>query len=299
VDRPKGEVVLVLDEDAFAGQDRLGMSLAGVDNVAITQSRASAGDAAEAASRTAKDMDRFMAVKRGRGFGGEGGLQDSLKPRRDSAGRRGNGILHGRMAEKTIPFAGLDRLPTLTTERLALRWITERDAPVLRRIFGDPEVVRYWSAPPLPDDAAALELVREIQALFKQRLLFQWGIARKGDDRLLGSATLWRWDRLHRRAEVGFALGRESWGQGYMAEALRTLFSYAFGELGLHRIEADADPRNQRSLAVLERLGFRREGYLRERFHVAGEIQDSLVLGLLRSEWDKRLLNPVPSHEAL
>ncbi len=61
--------------------------------------------------------------------------------------------------------------------------------------------------------------------------------------------------------------------------------AYAFRDMGLHRIEADVDPRNERSLKLLERLGFRCEGDLRERFRVAGEIQDSIVLGLLRSEW--------------
>lgn len=193
------------------------------------------------------------------------------------------------MTTKPVPFADLERLPSLTTERLMLRWIEERDAPALRRIFGDPEVMRYWSAPPLVDDAAALALVREIQDLFRQRVLFQWGIAWRDAGTLLGSVTLWRWDGAHRRAEVGFALGREFWGKGVMSEALQRLLDYAFEELGLHRIEADTDPRNHRSLAVLERHGFRREGYLRERFHVAGEIQDSVVLGLLRSEWKKGL----------
>jgi ribosomal-protein-alanine N-acetyltransferase len=189
------------------------------------------------------------------------------------------------MAVKPVPFPGMDRLPTLRTERLVLRWIEERDAPALREVFGDPEVMRYWSAPPLPDEAAALELVVEIQSLFRQRTLFQWGIVRAEEDQLLGTATLWRWELPHRRAEVGFALGRKSWGKGYMAETLTALIRCAFDDWELHRIEADTDPRNHRSLSVLERMGFRREGYLRERFHVGGEIQDSVVLGLLRSDW--------------
>lgn len=192
------------------------------------------------------------------------------------------------MKRAPVPFAGLDCLPVLMTERLVLRGLEDRDAPAVRQIFGDPEVVRYWSAPPLSDDAAALELVREIRELFRQRLLFQWGVALRDGDRLVGTVTLWHWDVAHRRAELGFALGREFWGKGMMFEALERLLALAIGELGMHRLEADTDPRNQRSLALLERLGFRREGYLRERFHVAGEIQDSVVLGLLGSEWTAR-----------
>jgi RimJ/RimL family protein N-acetyltransferase len=63
------------------------------------------------------------------------------------------------------------------------------------------------------------------------------------------------------------------------------LVGFAFEQLNLHRLEADADPRNERSLVLLERQGFRKEGFLRERYIVDGEIQDAVVFGLLRSEW--------------
>ena len=61
--------------------------------------------------------------------------------------------------------------------------------------------------------------------------------------------------------------------------------SLTFEALDLHRLEADADPDNERSLRVLERQGFRREGYLRERWHHLGEVRDGVLLGLLRREW--------------
>jgi ribosomal-protein-alanine N-acetyltransferase len=64
------------------------------------------------------------------------------------------------------------------------------------------------------------------------------------------------------------------------------LLAFAFEELGLHRIEADVDPRNTASLQSVERLGFQREGYLRERWQVNGEIQDTVFFGLLRGEWE-------------
>lgn len=70
-----------------------------------------------------------------------------------------------------------------------------------------------------------------------------------------------------------------------MREALTALLDFAFGALDLHRLEADVDPRNAASVRTLERLGFRREGYLRERWLVGGEIQDALFYGLLRREW--------------
>ena len=63
-----------------------------------------------------------------------------------------------------------------------------------------------------------------------------------------------------------------------------TLINYAFTELGLRRLEADVDPHNAKCLKSLETLGFKREGYLRQRWLVAGELQDSVILGLLKSD---------------
>jgi RimJ/RimL family protein N-acetyltransferase len=178
-----------------------------------------------------------------------------------------------------------DHLPALGTPRTRLRGLTDGDAPDLLSIFGDPEVMRYWSSAPLPDLAAALALVGDIRRHFEARTLFQWGIARREDDRVIGTCTLFRLDSAHRRGELGFALGREHWRRGLATEAVARVIRFAFELLDLHRIEADVDPRNQASLRVLEKQGFRREGHLRERYHVNGEIQDAVFLGLLRPEW--------------
>jgi RimJ/RimL family protein N-acetyltransferase len=70
-----------------------------------------------------------------------------------------------------------------------------------------------------------------------------------------------------------------------MTDAVTTLIRFAFDALGLHRLEADVDPRNERSLRLLARQGFRVEGHLRETYFVGGEVQDSVILGLLRREW--------------
>ncbi|HUO86483.1 MAG TPA: GNAT family protein [Thermoanaerobaculia bacterium] len=181
-----------------------------------------------------------------------------------------------------------DDLPRLESPRPVLRGVTIDDAPALWDIFSDPEVTRYWSSPAYTDPRQAAELVREIEELFAERTLFQWDIARREDDRVVGTATIFQLEPYNLRAEVGFALGRAAWGQGLMREALTALFDFAFDTLALHRLEADVDPRNERCLRLLEGHGFRREGLLRERHHVAGEIQDSVILGLLAGEWRTR-----------
>ncbi len=176
-------------------------------------------------------------------------------------------------------------LPTLVTSNLHLRALTRADVPALFSIFGNPEVTRYWSHPALPTEDDAAKLLDHIMSGFKTRSLFQWGLARRDDNVVIGTCTLAGLDHGHRRAELGFALARVQWGQGLMAEMLPILVDFAFGPLSLHRLEADVDPRNTASLRTLERLGFRKEGYLRERYHVGGETQDSVLLGLLASEW--------------
>jgi ribosomal-protein-alanine N-acetyltransferase len=70
-----------------------------------------------------------------------------------------------------------------------------------------------------------------------------------------------------------------------MHEALQALLDFGFGELDLNRIEADIDPRNSASARTLERLGFTKEGYLRERWIVGEEVSDTALYGLLRREF--------------
>ena len=182
-------------------------------------------------------------------------------------------------------FEGTGELPRVEGTRLDLRQITREDAPELLKIFGDPEVMRYWSSPPLEDEAAAVGLVEQIHGHFEARDLFQWGVALKDSDAVIGTCTLWNLDEANRRAEIGFALARDEWGRGLASEAVATLIGFAFGALELHRLEADVDPENARSLILLERQGFKREGLLRERWHSLGEVQDTVFLGLLRREW--------------
>jgi len=182
-------------------------------------------------------------------------------------------------------------LPTIVAERVRLRWLTPGDVDALYDVFSDPDVMRYWSSPPLQDREAAGRLLQQIRDHFERRDLFQWGVALSADDRVIGTCTLCRLDALNKRAEIGFALGRAHWGHGYMSEALEALFGIAFDEMQLRRIEADVDPRNEASIRLLERLGFEKEGHLRERWLVNGGVQDALFYGLLRRDWMRRKQN--------
>ena len=175
-------------------------------------------------------------------------------------------------------------LPRLASSRLELVPLGEGDGEALFAVHGDAETMRYWSTPPWQDASPARELLQRDRDAFERGEALRWGIRRRADERLLGTASLFRFSAQNLRAEVGYILGRPHWGRGYMSEAMNAVLDLAFGSLDLRRIEADTDPRNAASIRMLERLGFVREGLLRRRWIVGGEACDSLLLGLLPEE---------------
>jgi len=177
------------------------------------------------------------------------------------------------------------KFPVLDTPRLRLRAPVDADVPALFAIFRDPEAMRYWTTPAMTNLAEADALLRDIHHHAEAGTLFQWGIARREDDEVIGTSTLFRIDEEHRRCELGYILRRDHWGRGLAHEALTAVVNHAFGAMGLHRLEADIDPRNAASIRSVERLGFALEGHLRERYFVGDEIQDSLIYGLLAPTW--------------
>lgn len=179
-------------------------------------------------------------------------------------------------------------LPTLDAPRVRLRWLEDGDVDGLFAVFSDEAMMRYWSTAAMQARAEAEALLASIRKGFAERTAFQWGVERKQDGRLLGTCTLFHLHAANARAEVGYALASAYWKNGYMLEALTALLDHAFGPMGLRRLEADVDPRNASSMRILGKLGFREEGLLRERWNVAGEIQDSAFLGLLAREWRER-----------
>jgi ribosomal-protein-alanine N-acetyltransferase len=176
----------------------------------------------------------------------------------------------------------------LATKRLRLRPMNEHDIPGHFAVFSDPEVARYWSREPWTDLAQAEESIRAILAGLEDGSEVRFGIALLDSGELIGNVGLHHFFGQNRRCEIGYAIGSKYWGQGYATEALRAAIRHGFDVLDLNRIEADIDPRNIGSAKVLEKLGFRKEGYMPERWFVHGEFADTVNYGLLRRYWDER-----------
>ena len=182
-------------------------------------------------------------------------------------------------------------MPTLTpvelfTPRLKLRWMIAPDAEAHYAVFSDPEVARYWSSGPWTDMDQAHEHIAATQAAYADGSGMRLGIELRETGELIGNASLHRFVDTSRRCELGYALARAHWGCGYVSEALRALLDFGFAALDLNRVEADIDPRNTASARVLEKLGFRKEGYMPERWIVQGEPADTVYYGLLRRHWN-------------
>ena len=173
----------------------------------------------------------------------------------------------------------------LQSKRLTLRFLNDADLSSVYNIFSHPEVMRYWSCPPWIDISQARKWLDGVYEDYRTQNAFQLAVERHTDRVLVGTCTIFQFQTASRRAEIGYALGRPYWGSGYMHEALQTLLRYAFETLDLNRLEADIDPRNLASAKTLERLGFQKEGFLRERWIVNGEVSDTWLYGLLRREW--------------
>jgi RimJ/RimL family protein N-acetyltransferase len=165
-----------------------------------------------------------------------------------------------------------------------LRALRADDADALFAVRSDPRVMRYWSHAPWTDREQAVARLAWLERERETSEFYEWAITVDRDDRLVGTVSLFALNRSQHRAEVGYGLASALWGLGYATEALKLAVDFAFGTLGLGRLEADIDPRNEASCRLVERIGFVREGLLRERWHVAGEATDSAMYGLLARE---------------
>ena len=178
------------------------------------------------------------------------------------------------------------QLPAIETARLRLRPLLEADIPAHYAVFSDPDVARYWSREPWTDIAQAEESIRAILAAQADGSEARFGIELLSTGELIGNVGLHHFFGSNRRCEIGYALGSRHWGQGYATEALRAAIRHGFDALDLNRIEADIDPRNAASARVLDKLGFRKEGFMPERWFVFGEFADTVNYGLLKRYWE-------------
>jgi hypothetical protein len=112
-------------------------------------------------------------------------------------------------------------MPILETERLRLEPIAEADADAMFPLMGDPQVMAFWDSPEIDDPEIVADIVRAQAAETMAGKSYYWAMRALGDGQFIGACDLSEIDIRHRRAEVGFMLGRDAWGRGYALEAMR------------------------------------------------------------------------------
>jgi ribosomal-protein-alanine N-acetyltransferase len=176
--------------------------------------------------------------------------------------------------------------PRLETARLVLREIIPTDAEDLFHIFSDEETMRYWSCRPYTSVDQARGLIEGIAEATLAGAGIHWAITLRGDERLVGKCGYNEWRKAHRRGDISYIVAREQRGKGVVSEALGAMLDYGFDRMNLHSVEAGVTPGNDASARMLQRLGFRLEGHLRENFLTDRGFVDSLIYSLLRSDWE-------------
>jgi RimJ/RimL family protein N-acetyltransferase len=121
------------------------------------------------------------------------------------------------------------------------------DVADMFRIMSDLRVTRYFGALPMTTPAEAQQRVQAIQTAFQEQSGVRWAIANRADGQLVGTCGFWRLLKPHDRAEIGYELAPEWWGQGVMTEALEAMLDFGFTRMGLHSLEAQIHPANSGS----------------------------------------------------
>lgn len=168
---------------------------------------------------------------------------------------------------------------TLSTERLSLRKLKLSDAKQIEELAGDYEVAKTTLTIPHPYPEGSA-------VIFIQNMLDSetYAIIHKESNQLIGMMTL-KIHPTYQRGELGYWVGKSFWGKGYGTEAARALVQYGFESLQLHKIYAQAFTTNPGSWRIMEKLGLKYEGTLRQHVYRFGEFYDLAQYGLLRQEY--------------
>lgn len=176
----------------------------------------------------------------------------------------------------------------LQSKRLNLIQTENKHAPALFVFWTDPEVTRYMNIDSFSTLDEAMEMITLSNRLTEINQAIRYTILMKSTNKIIGSCGFNYIDFENGRAEIGYDLGKEHWGEGYGAEAVLTLIDYWFSGLGMNRVEAKVDPKNSQSVKLLEKLGFQLEGLLRQSERAKEGYIDVMMYSKLKNDPDKR-----------
>jgi RimJ/RimL family protein N-acetyltransferase len=175
--------------------------------------------------------------------------------------------------------------PTLSGPRLVLRPFALQDAPAVQALAGAREVASTTLTIPHPyENGMAEAWIRTHAPSYAAGTLASFAIVAAATQELIGAMGL-TISTAHARAELGYWVGVPFWNRGYATEAGAMIVRFGFEQLGLNRIHAQHFVRNPASGRVLQKLGMRHEGCLRQHVRRWGSFEDVEQYGILAREW--------------
>ncbi len=173
--------------------------------------------------------------------------------------------------------------PRLETDRLVLREISREDAEGIFACFSNENVMRYYGQETLNNLEQAEAFVEFFANSYKEKKGIRWGIERKGTHGIIGTIGFNSWSPKHKRAEIGYEIHPKQWRKGFTSESILKVIQYGFDELGLTRIGAVVFTENEASNQLLSKVGFQKEGILRNYMYQNGKPHDTYIYSLIRN----------------
>ena len=174
----------------------------------------------------------------------------------------------------------LDIFPDLHKTRLDLVEIRQEHLEDIFKLFSDCRVTRFYNVVVLTEQSEAQKYIDWFSNRFADKAGIRWGISLKGQNHIIGTIGFNNFTSRH-RANVGYDLQAEFWNKGYGTEVLTAVISFGFKELDINRIEAEVMQGNTASEQVLTKLGFTKEGVLRQWMYWNGKHYNMAMFSLL------------------
>jgi len=192
-----------------------------------------------------------------------------------------------------IDHTVFDSFPELNTNRLFLREISQEDAEAIFDYFSMDIVTEYYDLETFDEIIEAKQLIKAFRHRYLENKAIRWGIVLKGENRLIGTCGFHSIEFEHDKLEIGYELHPTYWKRGIMTEAITAIIKIGFESMNANRIEAFYDPDNVASEQLLKKVGFQKEGVLRERFFEKGQYVDATVASYLRRDYKNNRLKEV------
>ena len=174
--------------------------------------------------------------------------------------------------------------PTLETDRLILREITKEDSEAIFSSFSNDEVTRYYGQDPFVNIGEAEKIIDIFATNYVEKRGIRWGIQRKDNGKIIGTIGFHAWFHKHKRAEIGYEIQPDYWRKGYTQEAILKIISYGFEEMDLTRIGAVVFTENEASIKLLTKIGFQKEGLLKDYMYQNGKPHDTYIYSLVKND---------------